>query len=112
VMAVIAAESRFKPRAVSKAGAMGLAQLMPATARGHGIRDAFDPVQNVYVCVKYIERETNRWKGRSNWLDLVLASYNAGPGAVKKYGGVPPYSETRSYISVVKGYYYQLQGTR
>lgn len=112
VMAVIAAESRFKPRAVSKAGAMGLAQLMPATARSHGIRDAFDPVQNVYVCVKYLEREMNRWKSRSDWLDLVLASYNAGPGAVKKYGGVPPYSETRSYVRIVKNYYYQLRGNR
>jgi hypothetical protein len=112
VMAVIAAESRFKPRAVSKAGAMGLAQLMPATARSHGIRDAFDPVQNIYVCVKYLEREMNRWESRSDWLDLVLASYNAGPGAVKKYGGVPPYSETRSYVRIVKNYYYQLRGSR
>jgi hypothetical protein len=111
VMAVIAAESRFKPRAVSKAGAMGLAQLMPATARSHGIRDAFDPVQNVYVCVKYLDREMDRWGSRSDWLDLVLASYNAGPGAVKKYGGVPPYSETRSYVRIVKNYYYQLRGS-
>lgn len=112
VMAVIAAESRFKPRAVSKAGAMGLAQLMPATARSHGIRDAFEPVQNIYVCVKYLEREMNRWKSRSDWLDLVLASYNAGPGAVKKYGGIPPYSETRSYVRIVKNYYHQLKGGR
>lgn len=110
VMALIAAESRFNPRAVSKKGAMGLAQLMPATARGHGIRDAFDPVQNVYVCVKYLEREIGRWKGRKNWLDLVLASYNAGPGAVQKYGGVPPYQETKSFVKVVKGYYSQLGG--
>jgi len=110
VMALIAAESRFKPRAVSKKGAMGLAQLMPATVKSHGIRDAFDPVQNVYVCVKYLEREINRWRGRSNWLDLVLASYNAGPGAVKKYGGVPPYSETKSFVYIVKKYYNDLRG--
>jgi soluble lytic murein transglycosylase-like protein len=110
VMALIAAESRFNPRAVSKKGAMGLAQLMPSTARSHGIRDAFDPVQNVYVCVQYLEREVGRWKGRKNWLDLVLASYNAGPGAVQKYGGVPPYQETKSFVRVVKGYYSQLGG--
>jgi len=112
VMALIAAESRFNPRAVSKKGAMGLAQLMPATARSHGIRDAFDPVQNVYVCVKYLEREIRRWRGSKNWLDLVLASYNAGSGAVKKYGGVPPYAETRSFVAVVKSYYNQLRGGR
>ncbi len=112
VMAVIAAESRFNPRAVSRAGAMGLAQLMPATARSHGIRDAFDPVQNIYVCVKYLEREMNRWGSRSDWLDLVLASYNAGPGAVKKYGGIPPYSETRSYVRIVKKYYSEFRRVR
>ncbi len=109
VMALIAAESRFKPRAVSKKGAMGLAQLMPATVKSHGIRDAFEPVQNVYVCVKYLEREMNRWQERSNWLDLVLASYNAGSGAVRKYGGVPPYSETRNFVHIVKKYYGQLR---
>jgi len=111
VMALIAAESRFNPRAVSKKGAMGLAQLMPSTARSHGIRDAFDPVQNVYVCVKYLEREIKRWKGQREWLDLVLASYNAGPGAVQKYGGVPPYRETQSFVKIVKSYYSQLGGS-
>jgi len=110
VMALIAAESRFRPRAVSKKGAMGLAQLMPATVKSHGIRDAFDPIQNVYVCVKYLEREIDRWGSRSNWLDLVLASYNAGSGAVRKYGGVPPYSETKSFVHIVKKYYNELRG--
>jgi len=112
VMALIAAESRFRPRAVSKKGAMGLAQLMPATVKSHGIRDAFDPIQNVYVCVKYLEREIGRWGNRGNWLDLVLASYNAGSGAVKKYGGVPPYSETKSFVLIVKKYYNELRGNR
>ncbi len=112
VMALIAAESRFRPRAVSKKGAMGLAQLMPATVKSHGIRDAFDPIQNVYVCVKYLEREIDRWGGRSNWLDLVLASYNAGSGAVRKYGGVPPYSETKSFVHITKKYYNELRGNR
>ncbi len=111
VMAVIAAESRFRPRAVSKKGAMGLGQLMPATARSHGIRDPFDPVQNIYVTVKYLEREIQRHGGKSNWIDLVLASYNAGPGAVAKYGGVPPYNETISFVRTVKKYYYQLTGS-
>ncbi len=112
VMALIAAESRFRPRAVSKKGAMGLAQLMPATVKSHGIRDAFDPVQNVYVCVKYLEREIDRWGDRSNWLDLVLASYNAGSGAVRKYGGVPPYPETKSFVYIAKKYYNELRGNR
>jgi len=110
VVAVIAAESRFRPRAVSKKGAMGLGQLMPATVRSHGIRDPFDPVQNIYVTVKYLEREANRWGNRRNWLDLVLASYNAGAGAVSKYGGVPPYNETIGFVRTVKRYYHQMVG--
>ena len=110
VMAVIAAESRFRPHAVSKKGALGLGQLMPATARSHGISDPFDPVQNIYVTVRYLEREIKRWRKFAQSLDLVLASYNAGPGAVEKYGGVPPYSETRSFIEVVKKYYRMFTG--
>ena len=110
VVSVIAAESRFRPRAVSKKGAMGLGQLMPATARSHGIRDPFDPVQNIFVTVKYLEREIARWGNRGNWLDLVLASYNAGAGAVKKYGGVPPYNETAGFVRTVKRYFHQMTG--
>ncbi len=105
VMALVAAESAFKPHAVSSVGAMGLGQLMPATARGHGIKDAFDPVQNLYATVKYLERELYRWRNSSNRVDLVLAAYNAGPGAVQKYKGVPPYKETKNYIKTVKKYY-------
>lgn len=108
VMAVVAAESSFRPGAVSSCGALGLGQLMPATARGFGIHDPLDPIQNLYGCVKYLERETYRWRNNDNWLDLVAASYNAGPGAVKKYGGVPPYRETQSYVKIVKGYYFKL----
>ena len=108
VMAIVAAESSFRPSAVSRVGALGLGQLMPATARGFGIKNALDPVQNLYGCVKYVEREVYRWRGSKNWIDLVAASYNAGPGAVKKYGGVPPYKETRSYVKIVKGYYFKL----
>ena len=110
VMAVVRAESAFKPRAVSKVGALGLGQLMPATARSHGIKDPFDPVQNLYGCVKYLERERYRWRKSGNWLDLVLASYNAGAGAVQKYKGVPPYKETQSFVRIVKGYYREFCG--
>ena len=108
VMAMVAAESRFKADAVSKAGALGLGQLMPATAKSFGIKDPFDPIQNLYGCVKYLEREMHRWRGNENWLDLVAASYNAGAGAVQKYGGVPPYKETQNYVAIVKRYYYTL----
>ncbi len=110
VMAVVRAESAFKPRAVSKVGALGLGQLMPATARSHGSKDPFDPVQNLYGCVKYLERERYRWRSSGNWLDLVLASYNAGAGAVQKYKGVPPYKETQSFVRIVKGYYSEFCG--
>lgn len=105
VMAVVAAESRFRCNAVSKCGALGLGQLMPGTAKGLGIRDPLDPIQNLYGTVKYLEREMYRWRGASNKVDLVLASYNAGPGAVERYGGVPPYKETQSYVRIVKKYY-------
>jgi soluble lytic murein transglycosylase-like protein len=108
VMAVVAAESSFKPKAVSRSGALGLGQLMPATARGFGIKDPFDPIQNLYGCVKYLERESFRWRSSQHKLDLIIASYNAGPGAVQKYGGVPPYRETKSYVKIVKGYYFKL----
>jgi soluble lytic murein transglycosylase-like protein len=108
VMAMVKCESGFKPRAVSPVGALGLAQLMPATARSFGIKDAFDPVQNLYGCVRYLDREVYRWRNREDWLDLVIASYNAGPGAVQKYNGVPPYKETRNHVKVVKGYYFKL----
>lgn len=101
-MAVVAAESAFRPNAVSGVGALGLGQLMPATARGLGVTNAFDPAQNLFGCVKYIEREQHRWGKKP---ELIFAAYNAGPGAVKKYGGVPPYKETRSYVVTVKKYY-------
>jgi len=108
IMAIIRAESAFKPKAVSKVGALGLGQLMPATAKTFGIKDPFDPIQNLYGCVKYNEREMYRWRNHKNWLELVIASYNAGAGAVQKYGGVPPYDETRNFVRIVKRYYYEL----
>lgn len=110
VIALIKTESSFRPDAVSRVGALGLAQLMPATAKSHGIRDPFDPVQNIYVCCKYLAREMKRWGNYSDRLDRVLAAYNAGPGAVKRYNGIPPYRETIWYVGNVKRIYRQLIG--
>jgi soluble lytic murein transglycosylase-like protein len=110
IMALVAAESAFKPKARSRVGALGLGQLMPGTAASFKIKDAYDPIQNLYGCVKYVEREQYRWKdsgSQDKIIDLVLASYNAGPGAVQKYKGVPPYKETKNYIKTVRKYYRQ-----
>jgi soluble lytic murein transglycosylase-like protein len=101
VRALIQAESAFNPRALSPKGAMGLMQLMPATAAEHGVRDPFDPVENIRAGVKYLKSLLDAYDGR---VELALAAYNAGPGAVKKYGGkVPPYRETQNYVSRIQG---------
>ena len=105
IMSIVAAESRFNKNARSRVGALGLGQLMPATAKGMGINDPMDPVQNLWGCVRYVEREIHRWADHPDALDRVLASYNAGPGAVQKYNGIPPYKETQSYVRIVKRYY-------
>lgn len=93
--AVIQAESGGNPRAVSKAGAMGLMQLMPATVNESGISDPFDPAQNIDAGSRKLSDLLNEYGGN---VDLALAAYNAGSGAVKRYGGVPPYKETLNYI--------------
>ena len=101
VCALIQAESAFNPRAVSPKGALGLMQLMPATAAELGVTDAFNPVQNVRAGVKYLKQLLDTYDGR---VELALAAYNAGPGAVKKYGGkVPPYRETQDYVAGIQG---------
>jgi soluble lytic murein transglycosylase-like protein len=103
VRAVIHTESRFNPRAVSHAGAMGLMQLMPSTAQFLGVGQPFDPRQNIYGGCKLLRLLANRFNGD---MVLVAAGYNAGAGAVLKYGGVPPYVETRAYVkSVLRRYY-------
>lgn len=105
VMALVAAESSFNPSAVSHAGAQGLGQLMPYTAEGLNVADPFDINQNIRGTFAYLQREFVRWNGRADVLDRVLASYNAGPGAVSKYDGIPPYAETEKYVPKVLNYY-------
>jgi soluble lytic murein transglycosylase-like protein len=96
VRAVIQAESGFNPRAISPKGAMGLMQLMPATARELGVNDPFQPGDNIRGGVTYLARLMTRFKQN---VELALAAYNAGPASVDKYGGtVPPYRETRDYV--------------
>lgn len=97
VKAVVKAESGFNPNAVSPTGAQGLMQLMPSTARALGVGDAFDPEQNVEGGVKYLRQQIDRFGD----VRLALAAYNAGPGAVARYHGVPPYRETRNYVNRV-----------
>jgi hypothetical protein len=95
VSAVIRAESNYEPRSVSRKGARGLMQLMPATARRMGVHKPFDPQSNVRGGVRYLRELADRYDGRP---ELVLAAYNAGEGAVQTHGGVPPYRETVEYV--------------
>ncbi|MNY00130.1 Membrane-bound lytic murein transglycosylase F precursor [compost metagenome] len=100
VKAVIQAESGGNPQAVSPAGARGLMQLMPATARALGV-DPDDPVQNVAGGTRYLRQMLDRFDS----VPEALAAYNAGPGAVEKHGGIPPYAETRHYVERVMDLY-------
>ncbi len=102
VLGMIRVESNFNAYAVSHKGAKGLMQLMPATARFHKVRNAYDPVQNIYGGVRHFRLLLDRFDGN---VQLALAAYNAGPGAVAKYNRIPPYRETRNYVRQVMGYY-------
>ena len=107
IKAIIKAESNFNPRAVSSAGAQGLMQLMPATARGLGVSDSFDPEQNVMAGTRFLKDMLRRYRGN---LDEALAAYNWGPGNVDRHGSDHLPRETRAYLGKVKGYYAQYVG--
>jgi soluble lytic murein transglycosylase len=106
VKAVIAAESHFNPQAVSPKGAQGLMQLMPATARDLGVSDPLEARDNVRGGTRYLRRLMDRYGD----LSRALAAYNAGPTAVDRYGGIPPYPETRQYVDRVLTYYRRYHG--
>jgi soluble lytic murein transglycosylase-like protein len=99
VHTIIRAESNYDAFAVSSAGAMGLMQLMPATAAQYGVRNIFDPAQNIEGGVRYLKDLVKLYEGQKQQTQLVLAAYNAGQEAVRKYKGIPPYPETRTYIA-------------
>ncbi len=103
IRAVMRVESDFNASVVSRAGAMGLMQLMPKTARSMGVSDPFDARQNIHGGARYLRILANRFKGD---LVLTVAAYNAGEGAVQKYNGIPPYKETQRYVRRVLKHYY------
>jgi soluble lytic murein transglycosylase-like protein len=107
IRAVMRVESDFNPEVVSRAGAMGLMQLMPKTARSMGVADPFDARQNILGGSRYLRILANRFKGD---LVLTVAAYNAGEGAVEKHNGIPPYKETQRYVRRVLKHYYAYRG--
>ena len=101
--AIIKAESGFDPQAVSKKGAMGLMQIMPQNFKPLGLKDPFDPTQNINAGARYFRQLYDQFNGK---LALSLAAYNAGPQAVERYKTIPPYEETEEYVRRVLKYYY------
>ncbi len=105
VTAIARVESGFNPKAVSPKGAVGIMQLMPSTARAFGVKNLYSVDENIEGGIKYLKFLSDKYQGDMN---KVLAAYNAGTGAVDRYGGVPPYAETRDYVSKVKEMYERL----
>ncbi|XPV76993.1 MAG: transglycosylase SLT domain-containing protein [Desulfovibrio sp.] len=97
INAIIQVESSFNPETVSSAGAEGLMQIMPATQKELGVKDAFDPHDNIDAGIRYIKHLATQF----DQVELIIAAYNAGPGAVRKYNGIPPYRETQRYVRKV-----------
>jgi soluble lytic murein transglycosylase-like protein len=102
---VIRVESRFRPDAVSHAGAVGLMQVLPTTGRQYGVSDLADPGENIAAGSRHLAYLLDRYEGD---LDLALAAYNAGEGSVRRHGGIPPYPETRGYVRKVRSHYERL----
>ena len=109
VRAVIKCESDYDPRAVSPAGAIGLMQMIPETAMRMQVRDPFDPRENIFGGTRYLRVLANTFNGD---LELTIAAYNAGEGAVARYGGIPPYEETQNYVVNVVSYYRKYRSNR
>jgi len=118
IVAIVLVESGFNPNATSRKGAAGLGQLMPSTARGLGVVDPYDPIQNLHGTVKLVRGHLEKYWAQTGdpngWehVVLALAAYNAGSGAVRKHGGVPPYRETQNYVRKVIRVYKMLCGIR